>query len=183
MQVKSVGLFCAASEQIDTEYVVEARSVGALLGSRGVTLFYGGAAAGLMETVAMSMKSHGGRVVGVVPQILIKRDRVSRQLDDRIVTENLSDRKDAIIANSDILLALPGGIGTLDELFHLMAGVTIGYHNKRIVLYNAKGFWDSLLAMLNDYCQKGFIRCELCKSMLVANNIEELERILFSNEE
>ena len=178
MSIKSVGLFCAASETIDARYADEARKVGTLLGSNHITLFYGGAAAGLMEVVAQSVKSAGGRVVGVVPQILIKRNRVSTLLDDRIVTENLSDRKDSIIANSDILIALPGGIGTLDELFHLLAGVTIGYHNKSIILYNVNGFWDSLLAMLNDFSKKGFVRCELCENLLVANSVEELSTLL-----
>lgn len=180
--IKSVGLFCAASDQIDADYVTEACNVGSLLGRKGITLFYGGAAVGLMEATAAKVKSAGGRVVGVVPQILIKRDRVSKLLDDRIVTENLSDRKEAIIANSDILIALPGGIGTLDELFHLVAGITIGYHSKRIVLYNVNGFWNSLLALLDEYSIKGFVRCELSRNLLVANNIKELETLLFSNE-
>lgn len=178
MSIKSVGLFCAASETIDAIYADEASKVGALLGNNGISLFYGGAAAGLMEVVAKSVKSAGGRVIGVVPQILIKRNRVSTLLDDRIVTENLSDRKDTIIANSDIVIALPGGIGTLDELFHLLAGVTIGYHNKAVILYNVNGFWDSLLAMLNDFSNKGFVRCELCENLLVANSVEELSSLL-----
>ena len=112
------------------------------------------------------------------PQILIKRDRVSRLLDDRIVTSDLSGRKDAIIANSDILVALPGGVGTLDEIFHLMAGVTIGYHSKRIILYNVNGFWDSLVNMLVEFREKNFLRGELCNYITVVNNIDELENII-----
>lgn len=177
MIINSVGLFCAASDIIAPEYVDEARKVGNLLGRCGITLFYGGAAAGLMEATAAAAKSSGARVVGVIPQILIKRNRVSTLLDDRIVTVDLSRRKDAIIANSDILLALPGGIGTLDEIFHLMAGNTIGLHSKRIVLYNESGFWDTLLAMLEDYSRKGFLRGELCNYIIVADNINKLEKI------
>lgn len=178
MAAVSVGLFCAASEQIAPYYADAAREVGALLGRYGITLFYGGAAAGLMEAAAAAAKESGARVVGVVPQILIKRNRVSALLDDRIVTANLSERKDAIIANSDILLALPGGVGTLDEIFHLMAGVTIGYHCKRIILYNVNGYWDSLVALLKEYSKKGFLRGELNNYIAVVNNIEELEKII-----
>lgn len=178
MAVTSVGLFCAASELIDSVYVDEARKVGTLLGDHSLTLFYGGAAAGLMEATAKAAKAAGARVVGVVPQILIKRDRVSRLLDDRIVTSDLSGRKDAIIANSDILVALPGGVGTLDEIFHLMAGVTIGYHSKRIILYNVNGFWDSLVNMLVEFREKNFLRGELCNYIVVVNNIDELENII-----
>ena len=163
MAVASVGLFCAASELIDSVYVDEARKVGTLLGRHSLTLFYGGAAAGLMEATAKAAKAAGARVVGVVPQI---------------VTSDLSGRKDAIIANSDILVALPGGVGTLDEIFHLMAGVTIGYHSKRIILYNVNGFWDSLVNMLVEFREKNFLRGELCNYITVVNNIDELENII-----
>lgn len=176
--MKSIGLFCAASDEIDSCYVNAAREFGEFLGRRGMTLVYGGAAAGLMEVVAKAVKESGGRVVGVVPQILIKRNRVSSLLDDRIVTENLSDRKDAILANCDIPVALPGGIGTLDELFHVMAAATIGYHHKRVVLYNVNGFWNNLLSMLSAYKQMGFVRGDIDKYLIVADSLDELDRIL-----
>ncbi len=176
--MKSIGLFCAASAEIDDVYAKCAREFGTLLGGRGMTLVYGGAAAGLMEVVAKAVKESGGRVIGVVPQILIKRNRVSTLLDDRIVTKNLSERKDAILANCDIPVALPGGIGTLDELFHVIAAATIGYHRKRVVLYNVNGFWDNLLSLLSDYKQKGFVRGNLDDYIIVANSLEELDVIL-----
>lgn len=178
MEVKSIGLFCAASDTIAPQYSEYARKVGTLLGKMGIELVYGGAAAGLMEATAKAAKEAGAHITGVVPQILEQRNRVSCLLEEKIVTVNLSDRKDKILERSDVLIALPGGIGTLDEIFHVMAAATIGYHSKRVILYNEGGFWDSLLALLQSYKEKNFIRGRLEDFMLVANDIDELESIL-----
>lgn len=178
MAIKSVGLFCAASDSIASQYAAQAREVGTLIGRMGLNLVYGGAAAGLMEITAFSAKQAGANVVGVVPHILEQRNRVSRLLDERIVTENLSDRKDNILINSDILLALPGGIGTLDEVFHVLAAATMGYHGKPVVLYNACGFWDNMLKMLAEMGNHNFIRCNIGELLIEARNIQELENIL-----
>lgn len=178
---KCVGLFCAASDLIDEVFAEKARELGNFIGSSGMTLVYGGAAAGLMEVIAKAVKVSGGRVVGVVPQILIKRNRVSNLLSDRILTKNLSDRKDAIFANSDVIIALPGGIGTLDEIFHVMASATIGYHKKTIILYNINGFWNSLMAMLDEYSRKGFVRGNISDFVIVADTFDELKSLLLQN--
>ena len=151
----SVAVFCAASESIDSCYVSAAREVGAMLARLGVTLVYGGARFGLMEATASAVKAAGGHVVGVVPHILEERGRVSHLLDEKIPCRNLSERKDIMLAKSDILVALPGGIGTLDEIFHVMAAATIGYHKKRVVLYNVNGFWDPLTDMLDRFNDDG----------------------------
>ena len=175
---KSVAVFCAASENIDKLYVDAAHEVGTMLGRIGVSLVYGGARFGLMEATAKSAKETGAHVVGVVPDILVERGRVSTLLDEQISCRNLSERKDIMLEKSDIHIALPGGIGTLDEIFHVVAAATIGYHNKRVVLYNVNGFWDSLLETLDKYNASGFIRGEITRFMLVADNIEELEKLI-----
>lgn len=175
---KNVAIFCSASESIDNIYVAAAREVGAMLGSLGVSLVYGGARFGLMEATAKAAKDAGARIVGVVPDILIERNRVSTLLDERIACRNLSDRKDIMLEKSDILVALPGGIGTLDEIFHVVAAATIGFHNKRVVLYNSNGFWNGLSAMLDKFNTDGFIRGEINRFMVVANSIKELEMFI-----
>ena len=175
---KSVAVFCAASESIDKLYIDAAYEVGAMLGRVGASLVYGGARFGLMEATAKAAKSAGVHIIGVVPDILVERNRVSALLDEHIPCRNLSERKDIMLEKSDIHIALPGGIGTLDEIFHVVAAATIGYHNKRVVLYNVNGFWDNLLATLDKYNTSGFIRGEITRFMLVADNIEELEKII-----
>lgn len=175
---KSVAVFCAASENISPGYFEVAAEVGAMLGRMGATLVYGGARFGLMEATAKAAKSAGARIVGVVPDILVERDRVSTLLDKRIPCRNLSERKDIMLVESDILVALPGGIGTLDEIFHVMASAAIGFHNKRVVLYNVNGFWNPLSEMLDRFNDDGFIRGDVPCIMPVANSIKELETFI-----
>ena len=175
---KRVAVFCAASEEIDPLYNEAAVEVGRLLGSIGAELVYGGARFGLMEATARGAKESGAHVIGVVPMILEERGRVSSLIDEKINCRNLSDRKDIMLERSDILVALPGGIGTLDEIFHVMAAATIGYHGKRVVLYNVNGFWDSLVAMLRVSHEKGFLRGDMERYLSVANSIDELEKLI-----
>lgn len=176
--MRHVAVFCAASESIDTLYSVSAYEVGRMLGRIGAALVYGGARFGLMEATAKGVKDAGGHVTGVVPDILVERDRVSELLDENIPCRNLSERKDIMLQKSDILVALPGGIGTLDEIFHVMAASTIGYHRKRVIFYNVNGYWNSLLSVLSEMETEGFIRCDMDSCMAVANSIEELERYI-----
>ncbi|MBR5149707.1 MAG: TIGR00730 family Rossman fold protein [Bacteroidaceae bacterium] len=176
--MKNIGLFCAASETIESIYVDAARELGTLLGKGGHTLVYGGAAKGLMETTAKAAKSSGARIVGVVPNLLVERGCVSTLLDEQITVANLSQRKDAILERSDLLIAMPGGIGTLDEVFHVMAAATIGYHKKKVVFYNVNNFWDSMATLLADYKAKGFLRGELDHYCCFAGNYDELKEII-----
>lgn len=176
--MKCVAVFCAASEEIAPKYVAAAREVGALLGALGVTLLYGGARAGLMEATAAAAKEAGARIVGVVPVVLEERNRVSALLDEKVHTRNLSDRKDIMVERSDILVALPGGIGTLDEIFHTMAAATIGYHRKRVVLYNVDGFWDGLVALLGEWKEAAFVRGNISDYLSVVNSVEELKTFI-----
>ena len=181
MQPKSVAVFCAASEEIDPLYNEAAAEVGTMIGRIGASLVYGGARFGLMEATAKAAKASGAKVVGVVPMILEERDRVSSLIDEKINCRNLCDRKDIMLERSDILVALPGGIGTLDEIFHVMAAATIGYHGKKVVLYNVNGYWNPLVEMLQDGEKKKFVRGGLERFMAVADNMAELERIILEN--
>ncbi len=172
-----IGVFCAASDKMDSSYFEHAAQVGQWIGEKGNTLVYGGADLGLMECVAQAVKSAGGKVIGVVPTKLEEKGRVSHLLDKTIPTCNLSDRKDILVELSDYLIALPGGVGTLDEIFHVVAAASIGYHSKKVILYNQNGFYDTLLKMLDEMAQKGFMRHNLSSYFLVANSIEQLTEI------
>ena len=176
--MKSVAVFCAASENIAPGYFEAAAQVGAMLGRLGATLVYGGARFGLMEATARSAKEAGAHIVGVVPDVIVERGRVSSLLDEHIPCRNLSDRKDIMLERSNILVALPGGIGTLDEIFHVMAAATIGYHSKRVVFYNVNGYWDGLLSVLNSMQDAGFLRGDVGKFMAVASSIAQLEDLI-----
>ena len=179
--MKSIAVFCAASENIAPGYFEAATEVGTMLGRMGTTLVYGGARFGLMEATAKAAKQAGARIVGVVPHILVERDRVSGLLDEQVGCRNLSERKNIMLERSDMLVALPGGIGTLDEIFHVLAAATIGYHTKRVVLYNVNGFWNPLLATVEEMLQAGFVRGEMEKYLIVANSVAELEDLIRNN--
>ena len=176
--MKKIGIFCSASDSIDPAYFDSARQIGQWMGENGYTLVYGGANRGLMECVASSVKSHGGHVVGVLPSKIETGGRAS-QCPDRIVhVRDLSERKDVMTREADILVALPGGIGTLDEVFHVMAAASVGYHAKRVVFYNERGFYDGLLQMLSALEQKGFAREPFARLYAVAANLDELKEII-----
>jgi len=172
--MERIGIFCSAADDIDAVYFEKARALGAWLGENKKTLVYGGANIGLMECVARSAKEHGAFIMGVVPTKLEERGAVSDLLDVTFRVDNLSERKDAMLRESDILVALPGGVGALDEVFHVMASASIGYHTKKVIFYNVNGFWDELTAFLNRLRGQHFARRPWENFCLVANNMEEL---------
>ena len=173
-----IGVFCSASEVIDSIYFDKAQEFGRWMGQNKKTLVYGGANLGLMECVAKAAKENGGFVMGVVPTKLEERGAVSDLLDVTFRVDNLSERKDAMLRESDVLVALPGGVGTLDEVFHIMAAASIGYHTKKVILYNINGFWDGLLDFLEGLIGQGFARRPMEKFYGVANSFEELIDLL-----
>ena len=174
IKMERIGIFCSAADDIETVYFEKVRELGAWMGQNKKTLVYGGANIGLMECVAQAAKNQGAFIMGVVPTKLEERGAVSDLLDVTFRVDNLSERKDAMLRESDILVALPGGVGTLDEVFHVMASASIGYHSKKVIFYNVNGFWNELLAFLNRLREQYFARRPWENFYLVANNLEEL---------
>lgn len=153
-----IAVFCSANNNIDPTYFNMAERLGKWIGEHGHTLIYGGGNSGLMECIGKSVHEAGGRTIGVVPRIMEEGRRMSDYVDVEIPCEDLTDRKAIMMQQADEFCALPGGIGTLDEVFTVAASATIGYHHKRVTLYGVNGFWDSLIALLDDLQQKGMIR-------------------------
>ena len=137
----NICVFCSAND-VAPQYVAAAEKLGRWLGREGHTLVYGGANLGLMEAVARAAHEAGATVVGVVPAILEKTGRASDHIDVRVLCDSLDDRKAIMVERSDLFVALPGGVGTLDEIFTVVAAASIGYHHKRVVLLNIDGFWE-----------------------------------------
>ena len=132
---------------------------------------------GLMECVAKAAHDGGGQTVGVIPTIIEKGGKVSEHVDVRILCDNLSDRKDLLIGRSDVIIALPGGVGTLDEVFTVLAAASIGYHHKQVILYNIDGFWDSLLDMLADLRRRGALRDGFDDTLKTARCLDDIKRL------
>jgi len=171
-------VFCSANEQIDPAFFTLTEELGKWAAENGHSIVYGGVNQGLMECVAKASKEADGRTIGVVPMIVEKSGRISDYVDVEIPCDNLTDRKQLMMDQSDVFIALPGGIGTLDEVFTVAASATIGYHQKPLILYNMKGFWDSLIALLDDLQAKGMIRGNWRDYIKTANSIEQIDSII-----
>ena len=174
----NICIFCSANSNIPVEYFERTSELGTWMGANGHTLVFGGCNLGLMECVAKAVHEAKGMTVGVVPTIVEKGGKVSDYVDVKILCDNLSDRKDLMIERSDVIIALPGGVGTLDEIFTVLAAASIGYHNKRVILYNIGGFWDSLIAMLNDLKARGVLRAGFEDTVKVAHSLDEIAALI-----
>ena len=170
-------IFCSANEHLDPDYFEMTRELGTWAARQGHTIVFGGVNQGLMECVAAATKKADGRTIGIIPQIIEKNGRISQYVDVEIPCDNLNDRKQLMEDQADLFIALPGGIGTLDEVFTVAAAATIGYHQKRVVLYNMKGFWNPLIAMLDQMEQQGVMRRPWREYIAVADSLADIERL------
>lgn len=170
----SVAVFCSAATDIASEYFEHTALLGRWIGEQGWRLVYGGASLGLMDCVARAAKEAGAKVTGVVPDKLVERGIVSPLLDENLPVHSLGERKEVMLRESDLFIALPGGVGTLDEVFHVVGESSIGYHTKPVILYNIDGCWDSLLRMLDDLRRQGLLRHDLTGRLVAVRSMEEL---------
>jgi hypothetical protein len=139
-------------------YAEAARMLGRALADSGVGLVYGGGSLGLMGEVARATLDHGGRVIGIIPGFLSEREQMLQEADELIVTADMHERKRLMFERSDAFVALPGGIGTLEELVEQLTWAQLGRHTKPIVVANIDGFWDPFLALLAHMRTDAFIR-------------------------
>lgn len=182
IRCERIGVFLSSKSELPDAYRRAAEEVGTWIGRTGRTLVYGGARKGLMEVLAQAVKHSGGRVFGVVPQIIEERGLVSDTLDVTFRTADLNDRKAVMNRESDILIALPGGIGTLDEVFTVLAAAAIGTMRRHVVLYDVAGCWTTTVAALHDLSARGLIDNDLAEMFTVVADIESLARIVETRE-
>ena len=175
--MQNIGVFLSSRSDVSAAYHEAARQVGQWIGETRRTLLYGGSKLGLMEVLARAAKEAGARVFGIVPQFVVDRNHVSELLDVEIRTAGLSDRKTVIIDRSDVLVALPGGVGTLDEVFTLLAGRTANETNKRVILYDVDGCWQPLVDLLDRLVEAGLYSADERQKVGVATNIDELDAL------
>ena len=170
-------VFCSANQQIDPEFFTMTEELGRWAAENGHSIVYGGVNQGLMECVAKATKEADGHTIGVVPMKVEESGRTSDYVDVEIPCDNLTDRKQLMMDHSDAFIALPGGLGTLDEVFTVAASATIGYHHKPVILYNMKGFWDQLIALMDDLQARGMIRGDWHQYIKVANNLADIKTL------
>lgn len=171
-------VFCSSNNWVDTEYFRLTEQLGEWMGSHGHTLVYGGHDEGLMECLAKAVHQSGGTVIGVIPQVLLRSGHTSQYVDVCIPCESLADRKQLMLDRSDAVVALPGGLGTLDEIFTTAASATLAYHQLRVVAYDMKGFWKPLEALLYHLCEQKMMRGDYHRQICFATTLEELTAAL-----
>ncbi len=159
--IRSICLFCGSRPGSDPAHAATAEALGRFLAERGVTLVYGGGAVGLMGIAARAAKSAGATVIGIIPRCLMREEIAQTGLDELVVVETLHERKALMHERSDAFLALPGSIGTLDELFEAITWHELGIHSKPIMLLGANGYWTPFMSLLRHLDNEGFAPADL----------------------
>ena len=177
-KISTVAVFCASADGARPLYREAAEALGRELAARGLGLVYGGARVGLMQAVADATLAAGGQVVGVIPEVLVNLEVAHEGLTELHVTSTMHTRKELIGRRSDAFVALPGGYGTLEELFEVLAWQTLRLHDKPIVLLNVDGFYDKLLVFLDDCVAEGMMSAKKREILWVARSVDEVFTLL-----
>jgi uncharacterized protein (TIGR00730 family) len=156
--MKRVAVYCGSASPADPRYIELAEDVGAALAQRGIGVVYGGGRLGLMGAVARGAKQAGGEVIGVIPDALIKSEVANHDCDELIAVSGMHERKAKFTDLSDGFVTLPGGVGTMDELWEAMSWAQLGYHSDPVGLLNAYGFYDDLIKFNAHMAKVGFVR-------------------------
>jgi uncharacterized protein (TIGR00730 family) len=171
--IKKICVYCGSGPGSDPAFVQAARSLGKILAENGIGLVFGGGSIGLMGELANSALNHGGEVIGIIPRFLVNREHAMDR-GQLIVTRDMHERKQRMFELADAFVALPGGVGTLEELVEQLTWAQLGRHKKPILLANINGFWDPLCVLLDHMEASHFIRPGLSISYLVADRAEEI---------
>ena len=147
-KINAICVYCGSSPGTDPAFVEAARDFGKILAHSGIRLVWGGGSVGLMGAIASSVIEHGGAATGIIPEFLTAKERPRRLAQEQIITRDMHERKSTMFDRADAFVALPGGIGTLEELVEQMTWAQLGRHKKPILIANINGFWDPLLSLL-----------------------------------
>ena len=177
----SVCVYCGSRPGDNPAFTQAAVAVGQWIGTHGGQLVYGGGRGGLMGTVAEATRLAGGRVVGVIPQALVDKELANHLCDELHIVQTMHERNALMAARSDAFVALPGGIGTFEELFEVWTWRQLGYHDKPLGLLNVAGYYDGLLSFLQTSVTSGFMGDWQMDLLLTATDAEELMRLLMQS--
>jgi uncharacterized protein (TIGR00730 family) len=172
--INSICVYCASGPGNDPAFMEAATRFGRILAENGVRLVYGGGSVGLMGALADSVLDHGGAVTGVIPDFLVNREHMLLRVQERVITRDMHERKRVMFERADAFVALPGGVGTLEELVEQLTWAQLGRHKKPILILNVARFWDPLCQLLDQMEKLDFIRASLPITLLVADRVEEI---------
>lgn len=172
--IRTVCVYCGSGPGTNPHFVEAAVDFGKALARNNVGLVYGGGSVGLMGAIATSTLDHGGTVTGIIPDFLTAREHALSRVQEMIVTRDMHERKRLMFERSDAFVALPGGVGTLEELVEQLTWQQLGRHSKPIMLANIDGFWEPLLDLLAHMRSTAFIRPTLAVNVLQADRVEDI---------
>jgi len=172
--LKSIAVFCGSSDGNDDIIKTKAKALGKLFAKRRIQLIYGGAKVGIMGIIADEVLKGGGNVIGIIPEFLKTKEVVHVGLSDLMTTETMHQRKLEMQNLADGFIALPGGFGTLEELFEIITWAQLGLHQKPIGLLNCNGYFDHLIEFTKEMVSKGFLKQDNLDMLLVSDSLEEL---------
>jgi hypothetical protein len=173
-KITTVCVYCGSGAGTNPLFIESARALGKTLAESGIRLVYGGGSVGIMGAVANGVLDHGGSVTGIIPDFLSNRENALRRVQEMIVTPDMHTRKRLMFEQSDAFVALPGGIGTLEELVEQLTWQQLGRHSKPVLLANIDGFWEPLLALIAHMRATQFIRPTLSIDILQAERVEDI---------
>jgi uncharacterized protein (TIGR00730 family) len=174
-QIRKVCVYCGSSAGTDPAFLAAASRFGQLLAESRIGLVYGGGATGLMGALATAVYENGGEITGIIPEFLKSKERMFAHAVDMVVTRDMHERKRIMFERADAFVALPGGIGTLEELVEQLTWAQLGRHRKPILIANINGFWDALLDVFAHMNRFGFIHSE---TQLACQVVDAVEAIL-----
>src|SRR6201994_732041 len=172
--IKTVCVYCGSGPGTNPHFMESAKAFGKVLAENGIRLVYGGGSLGIMGAVASSVIDHGGQVTGIIPDFLKLRENALKRVQEMIVTPDMHERKRQMFERSDAFVALPGGIGTLEELVEQLTWQQLGRHSKPVLLANIDGFWEPLFALIAHMRSTEFIRPTLAVNILKAERVEDI---------
>ena len=172
--LQNVCVYCGSGAGLNAAYAKAARDFGQVLADAGIGLVYGGGSLGLMGEISRSVLRHGGRVTGIIPAFLSEREQMMLEAHELVVVENMHQRKHLMFLKSDAFVALPGGLGTLEEFVEQLTWAQLEQHQKPVVLVNIEGFWEPLLNLFSRMKQEAFIRHGLELHLELVSDIEAI---------
>jgi len=172
--MKSITVFCGSNEGFNEIYKTQSNQLGQIMAKKGIGMVYGGGCIGLMGAVADGILKKGGKVIGVIPGFLKRKEIVHNQLTELITVNSMHERKIKMHELSEGAIALPGGYGTMDELFEMLTWGQLGLHKKPVGIYNINNFYDSLYRHIQLMVDHGFLSDLNRKMLLISNDVEDL---------
>ncbi|MGG9971548.1 TIGR00730 family Rossman fold protein [Ferruginibacter sp. SUN002] len=175
MQIKSIAVFCGSKAGNNPIYTIHAEQLGQLLAAKNITLIYGGGNKGLMAAIANSVLEKKGKVIGIMPEVLTQWEHQHNDITELIVVDSMHTRKQQIYEKCDAAIVLPGGFGTLDELFEILTWNQLSIHNKKIFIMNSDGFYTPLIAHMKKIFDDGFLYESLDSRITILSDPSEIE--------